>query len=187
VGVSRSPAELAGKLRGFTKAMVSGQADATKTAGFMVAGLVETELSRVVPSRRLRSGARAGRSTGRSLSVRVDTLRQQPDKPGVVVAARGPWQVIERDTRSGYAIFPKATTRDVGRALVSLAGQGRSRRSGSKRSRALAFQGGGFAAYVLNHPGTKGRHPFEKGADRGRKLAPVLFSRELTRSLSRVF
>lgn len=158
-----------------------------QSAGRIVKLSVDRQLAADVPSRRLRSGAKHGRSSGRALSTRMDDMRRVPDNPAVFLSARGPWQVFERPTEP-HTILAKGYKRDVGRALRSLSQGGRTRRSRSTRSKVLAF-GGSFAPYV-NHPGTKrsgGSRTWEKGVQRGTPLAPKAFEREIVQAMGKVF
>lgn len=187
LGISHSPQQLNAKIRAFTAGMEPAARRGVRAGGLFVTKSIERQLAADVPSKRLRSGAKHGRSTARALSVRMDDLHRIADNPGVFISARGPWQVFERDTKP-HTIMSKAARRDVGRALRSLSGQGgrgKFRRSTSKRSRVLAYNGR-FSASV-KHPGTQGKGTFAKGVARAVPVAPKLFEREIAQEMGKVF
>ena len=156
-----------------------------RAAGSIVQDHVDRQLLRDVPSKGLRSAAKHGRSTSRTLGTRLDDMRRIPENPAVFLSARGPWQVFERPTKP-HQIMSKAYRREVGKALRSLQQGGRRSRSRSTRSRVLAFNGR-FAAHV-QHPGTKqGKHTWDKGVRSGAPHAPKAFEREIVRAMGKVF
>lgn len=185
MGTSYSGFELANKLQNLERHLTDGARDGVRAGGELVQDSIDAQLAIDVPTRRLQSGAKHGRSTGRALSTHMDDMRQQPDNPAVMVTARGPWQVFERPT-SPHVIMAKGFRRDVGRALRGLQ-QGAYRRSRSTRSRVMALKNGHYAPHV-RHPGTRGgKHTFEKGATRVLPLVPGLVDKEIHQAMARVF
>ena len=81
-----------------------------------------------------------------------------------IVRATGPYQLIERDT-SGH-VEPKG------------------RRRG--RSKVLHIPGIGFRRTV-RHPGTKGKHPFERAVREYTPKAPKVFQREVAQAMRKTF
>jgi len=77
-----------------------------------------------------------------------------------IVSARGPFHLIERDTK-GHEIRPK-------------------------RKRAMTV-GDGVRAGTVRHPGTKGQHPFERGVDQTRPVVVAIFRRAFNTSMRSTF
>lgn len=92
---------------------------------------VLSELDKVTSGRKLRNVGKSGGKLGVKYSLSGDKRAK--------VKATGPWQIIERDTKSH-----------------------RINRKGANKKRALKLPDGGYRRSVP-HPGTKGKHPFEKG------------------------
>jgi hypothetical protein len=111
----------------------------------VVGGLTELKRGverRLPASKRLRGVGKRGARIG----VRYDL---QGENAGTLKAT-GPMQLIERDTKA-HVVAPKKRRARGGRAAVRLAdGQ---------------FRG------AVQHPGTKGQHPFEKGIDASKDRA----------------
>lgn len=99
---------------------------------------------------------------GAKTSVRYDTLSRGA---AAVVYARGPFHLIERDTKP-HEITPK-------------------RRRGRGRKRAVLTPQGPRAR--VQHPGTKGRHPFERGVDIARPAVARIMHIEISRTMARRF
>ena len=93
-------------------------------------------------------------------------IRDQKISRGYIVKVTGPAHLIEFDT-SAHRIAPK-------------------RRRGRRGRGALAVPGIGFRAYV-NHPGTTGKHPFEKGAKAAVRPAAIAYRKASMTELLRVF
>lgn len=84
--------------------------------------------------------------------------------PSAVVKATGPAQLIERDTKA-HKIAPR-------------------RRRGQAKARALRLADGRFAASV-QHPGTRGKRPYEKGYLRSRDATGPIFDREVQAAIGK--
>lgn len=118
----------------------------------------------------LRSAAPHGTIKGRGkrpgrIGVRFD-LRLAGSQPAAQVYATGPFQLIERDTKAHREPAQQATG---------------SRKRFRKR-KVLNIPGIGYRAHA-QHPGTKGKHPFQKGVDVAAPLVPRTFQTELDRQL----
>lgn len=98
---------------------------------------------------------------GAKVSVRYDVLTRGQ---AAIVYARGPFHLVERDTKP-HEIRPK--------------------RRGRRGKRALTTPYGPRAR--VEHPGTKGRHPFEHGVDIARPAVTRIVHTGITRAISRKF
>lgn len=134
MGVSHTPEQLIGKLAKFRTKLVGAQREGVRVGALLATNTIRVELRATVPSGRLSGVGRRGAR----LSVGFDAPSSTTN-PQAVVRARGPWQLIESNTR------PHTIKR--------------------RRRRALAGRGFGPVASV-DHPGTKGKHPWTKGVRR---------------------
>lgn len=98
-----------------------------------------------------------------------------------IVQATGPLQLIERDT-SAHAI-PRVTS---SRRLRTAAGRLSHKRESTGRAlsgRTILVINGSVITGPVQHPGTTGKHPFERGADAaapaGVAAASIVFNRSL--------
>ncbi len=110
-----------------------------------------------VGSHRLRNVGKGG--------ARLGVKSAFPDiggSPGATIKATGPWGIIENNTPA-HEIQPR-----------------------SEDVLALRFPDGGFAAYA-NHPGTKGKHTWAKGAAAARKPVSALWQREMAKTVTTLF
>lgn len=98
MGVSRSPAELVGKLAKFADSQEIVAHEAVVTATKAVAGTITAELAKVTHGTGRLSGV--GKKGARLGVITVLTANQG------IVTARGPWQFIEADTKR-HNIAPK--------------------------------------------------------------------------------
>lgn len=100
---------------------------------------------------------------GARLNVRYNISRFEGISKSKVFAV-GPWQLIERDTRAHR--IPRERTRG--------------------RQRYAVIPNVGVRAYA-NHPGTKGKHPWDRGIDAAVPKVRRLLSDEAIEALRRVF
>lgn len=113
--------------------------------------------------------------------------------PTALVRAFGPLQLIERDTKP-HTILPAG----VGRAT----GRSKGARRAAKQELFNALFGGSFSArgskavplrtpygprYRVQHPGTTGKHPFEKGVTAVQHKVPKVYQDALKRAMARAF
>lgn len=107
------------------------------------------------------------RNVGRRKTVKLGvgyTVRSSGAAATALIAARGPWPIIEFDTPAH--VIPKPRTRGAPRPIV--------------------IPGVGVRAYA-HHPGTHGKHPFAKGAAAARVVAPKVYQTELALALTTIF
>lgn len=117
---------------------------AVQAAALAMTTEVRQSIEKVAPGGRLRGVGKSGGKVG----ARFDM--QGNDK--AVIKATGQIQLIERDTKA-HSIAPK--------------GAGPRRRGTGKK--AVSFNGMAFAS--VQHPGTRGQHPFERGVEAGKPKA----------------
>jgi hypothetical protein len=158
MGVSRTPLELAFKLATYEKLVGVANKDGVAKAALFVTTAIRTQTKQVVPSMRLSGVGRSGAKIGAGFDL-IGVAN-----PTALVRARGPFHLIERDTKP-HTISPRARRR--GGKAVRLA-DGSVRRS-------------------VEHPGTRGKHPFEKAVRASMPLVPLVYGREQTKALARVF
>lgn len=162
MGVSRSPAELAAKFTKFERGLLGAQREGVRAGAMLVTTSVRTQLRSVAPSGRLRGVGKRGAR----VSVGFDNPKSLTN-PVALVKARGPWQLIERDTKA-RTIRP------------------RKRRRGGQSARALAIPGVGVRMSA-EHPGTKGKHPWEKGVLRVQRQVLPTVDREVFAAMVKAF
>lgn len=157
MAASTSPAALAAKFAQL-QAGLAGATRAGVTAGaLLVTTSVRAQLRRAAPSGRLKG---VGRS-GARISVGFDAPRSDV-RPGALIRMRGPAHLIERDTKP-HEITP--------------------RRRGVK---ALSTSHGPKAT-VKRHPGTTGKHPFEKGVAAVAPKVPDVVRAETFKAVRKAF
>lgn len=158
MGTSRTPLELAVKLATYERLVEVANKDGVAKAALFVTTAIRTQTKAVVPSMRLSGVGRSGAKIGAGFDMIGVT------NPTALVRARGPFHLIERDTKP-HTIGP------------------RRRRRGGK---AIRMEGGAVRRSV-EHPGTKGKHPFERAVRASIPLVPLVYGREQTKALARVF
>jgi hypothetical protein len=154
LGVSSSPEALVAKL----SACASAYADLDRTLVREAAALQRGAVLAVAPAR-----LRGVGKNGAKLSV--STSYGGSAEPQALVFARGPWQLIERDTSAHQIPRQRrsATFEGVfGHAVVPGGAVGGVHGRGGVRTR-------------VQHPGTKGQHPWAKGTDAARPAISRLF------------
>ncbi len=97
--------------------------------------------------------------TGARVGARVEVLR---NGNGAIVEAIGPYQLIERDTRA----HPIPRRR--------------------RKQRVLVIPGIGFRRSV-SHPGTRGRHPFERAVKSATPKVTAVYQRQLVLAVAKTF
>lgn len=155
--ISKRMGKLEREVRGAQRAAVNRASLELKKA-------TEAEIKRIAPSMRMsgvgrkRGGARVG--------VRYDIKGK--DNPTSIVKAYGPLHLLERDTKA-HPIFVRAeTARGRGSARINL-----ERRLGQAFGGVGAYRFGvlklaeGVFRRIVQHPGTSGQKPYEKGIERG--------------------
>lgn len=135
-------AQMSRKLDRMSSELQRARSAAVRSAGLAVVGSVRQEIQRASGDGRLSGVGRSG--------ARVGARMDQRGEDTAVVKATGPVQLIERDTKP-HVIGPKAKRGRSGRGGIRL-------RDGSVRR-------------TVQHPGTKGKHPFEHGVEKARPQA----------------
>lgn len=133
----------------------------------MAGAHVKTTILAIAPASLRNARKRANSHTaGTPVKLGVWTSRDKFGT-GVLVAARGPWQLIERDTKA------------------HLIGGGRSR---FKEVRSyMQFASGDIRLGPVMHPGTTGQHPFRKGVEASRPAVPRIIDENVKGALYRSF
>lgn len=163
MGVSRSPAELAAKLEVFGKVHLSAaRRDGVGKGALLITTSVRRELGRVMPSGRLSGVGKRGAR----VSVGFDAPRSL-SAPVALVRMKGPAHLIESDT-SPRTIRPRRRSR------------------GGPARRALAIPGVGLRASV-QHPGTRGKHPWRRGVQASRHLVLPTIQAEVHSAMVKAF
>lgn len=134
-----TPTQFAVKMYRTADGMSRAQRQITTQAAQAVKVSVQKKLVVAAPRGRLNVGKR-----GQKVGVRYD-LRSDAE---AVVRMTGPAHLLERNTKAHR--IP------------------RERKTGRARKRYVVIPGVGVRAYA-NHPGTKGKHPFERGVEAGRR------------------
>lgn len=159
MGTSRSGHQLAGKIAKAAASLSEAERAGVRAAALTATRIIRGEIRSVVSSGRLSGVGRRGARVG----ARFDVWKSAKD-PSALVRATGPLHLVENDT-APHKITPR-------------------RRRG--RRRALRLADGGFARSV-NHPGTKGRSPFARGAANAAAPAAAAFRQEISKMIGRVF
>lgn len=170
-GVSGGLADLAAQLAAFVDVLPLTASQGVEAAALAVEESVDNHIARAAPSRRLRNVGKSGARVG----VRYDMRAGR--NPTALVRATGPLHIIERDTRA-YVIVPGAR---------------RGRKSRAARQAPITFAGvqplgtPEHPSYRVNHPGTTGKHPFEKGVDAVADDVPQIIMQELRDTMKEIF
>lgn len=154
MGTSSSPAQLAAKLN----RVASAYADLDRQLVREAAGLLRTSVEATAPDH-LRGVGRRG------AKLSVATKYGGSAEPQALVFARGPWQLIERDT-SPHQIPRQRRSASFegvfGHAVIPGGAEGGVHGRRGVRTR-------------VQHPGTRGQHPWQRGADAARPAISRLF------------
>lgn len=156
MGTSHSPAQLAGKLTRLQAEYEDLPLSLVKESAF----LTKTTIKAIAPARLRGAGKK-----GAKLDVGYNVAGTGTGEAAAPVYARGPWQLIERDTKAHR--IPRG-------------------RGGRARRRYAVIPNVGVRAWA-QHPGTHGQHPFAKGVAAARKPVEVLFQAKNNLALRRVF
>jgi hypothetical protein len=184
--VARTPEQFARQMATLGARMERNVADSVGKAAQVVKGSVEAQMRSAVGNDLRMSGV--GRS-GARIGVRYDVKGSR--NPTAFLRATGPVQLVERDTIA-HTILPRSVGRAQGRSKAARRAAkqdlynalfGASVGSGATPLKI----GGDRFAYRVKHPGTKGKHPFEKGVDRAAPAAQKILAGACTKSLAEVF
>ena len=153
----RDFADLAVSFAGMPAAIEQGQAKGVRIAALAITNSIRDEIRSATGGDMRISGV--GRR-GARVGARFDIKGTQ--NPTAMIRAIGPLHLLERDTQP-HLIKPRS-------------------RRGAK---ALAI-GDGFAASV-EHPGTRGKHPFQRGFDRKQAEVPGIVQAEIRKAMAGTF
>lgn len=128
--------------------------------------IVKSSILAITPERLSGVGRRGGTRRGAKLGVRYH-VRDQGDEAVSWIKATGPFPLIERDVPAH--VIPRATTRAAIFAVIPNATTG----------------DGVFSS--VNHPGTKGKHPFERGSIQAMPAVTRMFEAQNLAAIGRVF
>ena len=155
MGTSRSPAELAGKFGRLANEYHDLPLSLVKESSL----ITKTTIKGIAPARLRGAGKRGAKLDVGYTVIGAGTSAQS------LVYARGPWQLIERDTAAHR--IPREKT-------------------GRGRRRYAVIPGVGVRAWA-QHPGTKGQHPWRKGVVAARPVVGGLFKARGNLALRRIF
>lgn len=157
MGTSRSPAELAAKFRAAGTAIEEASKEGVRAAALEVTQSVRRTVAAASGGDSRLSGVG---KRGAKVGAGFDVKGTR--NPTAVVQARGPLHLIERSTKP-HAITPK------------------------KRNKTRAIQTPEGPRASAQHPGTRGKHPFERGVALASPRVPRVFQAAVRRNLMRVF
>ena len=158
MGTSKSGAELAHKLFNAGNSIEKATRSGLLAGGQTVKAAALAQLAAAgAGSGRMRGVGKSGARVG----VGYDIVRAAGGEAAVRVGMKGPVHLLERDTRP-HMIEPR-------------------------RGEALQFSDGRFRAYVAHHPGTRGKHPWEKALTASLPLVPQAIQHQVTVGLIRAF
>lgn len=157
----------------------TAQARGVQKAALEAKTIINTEIRKVAGADMRLSGAgKRGARVGARYDIKGST------NPTALIRALGPIQLIERDTKP-HLIAPRASFVTRGGVRVR---QGRRSAAGRRlRGGKTALTIGGNLRASAEHPGTKGRHPFQRGAEKASKVTPEIFQAEVDRGLRRAW
>lgn len=157
MGTSSSAAHLAAKL-----ASAGANVEAATRAGLNAGGMtVKTTAVAYLAAAGVGSGRLSGvGKRGGRIGVRYK-IAQTGDGAVVDVGMTGPAQLIERDTKA-HPIGPR-------------------------KSKTLKLATGDFRPFVAHHPGTRGKHPWEKSLRVSLPLVPKIMQEHVSLGLVRAF
>lgn len=156
MGTSKSFAELAKKMEAAAREIeTKSDVEVTAANAIRAKKVILAQMKVAAPRLTLNAGRKAKPVR---IGVRYDMRK---DKKAAIVKATGPAHLIERDNA------PHQMPKDLGGTLTHTAtGRKRSAKSQAKRraDQAKKFRiGNKTVTGPIKHPGTKGKHPFEKG------------------------
>ena len=132
--------------------------DGAATAGLRAGGQI---VKTAAQAQLVAAGAGSGRMRGVGPRGARVSVGYDVGADSVRVRMKGPAHLLERDTRP-HSIEPL-------------------------RGEALQFTNGKFRAYVAHHPGTRGKHPWEKALNQSLPLVPKAMERAVTAALVKAF
>lgn len=178
MGTSKSFGELAKKLEASAKAIeTKSDTDIVLADAKRATLLIRGQIKRAVP----RGTLNVGKSGRKKVGARYDLIR---NGGGAIVKATGPLHLVERDTSPHNIPRVKGDVRSYARSGKKLK-RATTVRSGPKLKRLLI--GGEVRMGPVKHPGTKGKHPFEKGVKQFLPSAGKSFEKNLDKLMGEIF
>lgn len=191
-----SPAEFAQQIVELGASVQQSTEDAVEAAALQLTLEARKNITAATGGDSRLSGV--GKRGNAKVGARYTIRRDNPENPTAIVSAEGPLQIVERDTKPHGEI-----PRSVGRLTARPDGvvdRSRAARHDAKQRlyEALFGVSGGFAGatplstpygprFRVSHPGTKGKHPFERAVDSQSPLLPSVFQNEIHRAVLKVF
>lgn len=160
MGTSTSGKQLAAKMLRAAGAIEVGSNAGVRAAALLITESVRRELGNAGVSNRLSGVGKSGAAIG----VGFTMVGQAFGNPTALVKMRGPAQLVERDTKP----------HEIGVRT----------RSGKKGVR---LPDGSVRRRIPRHPGTTGKHPFEKGVNNAKSQAGAAFQTGVQAALRKVF
>lgn len=167
MGVSHSFGELGGKLT----RLAGEYAELPNTLAPEAAQIAKRSVLAVSPSRLRGVGKK-----GANLSVAYN-VSHSGGSAQALVFAKGPWQLIEGDTKAHQIPRQRSSASFegvFGHAVIPGGAEGGVHGKGGVRTRVM-------------HPGTHGKHPFRKGIEAARPLITRMFDTQGAFVLNRIF
>jgi hypothetical protein len=154
----KTVAQFAREARGFSDTLERVERDTVQKTALHVTTVVRRSIVSVAGGDSRLSGAgRRGAKVGARFDVKTG------GRSSALVRATGPLQLVERDTKAHS--IPKSRRR---------------------KRRVLHIPGIGFRA-VVHHPGTKGKHPFERGVDAALPAVPKIVQGTVSQAMRKAF
>lgn len=177
----RDFADLAASFAAMPAAIEDAQHKGVRAAALAVTGAIRGEIgSATGGSMRLSGVGRKGARVGARFQMEGGL-----GEPAALIKATGPLQLIERDT-AAHSIIPRGWR--VSRKWGRLAAKGAvdpSRPVYLGKGKVLKI-GDGFRMFA-DHPGTKGKHPFEHGWRKRRDEVPAIVQEKIRQAFAKEF
>lgn len=174
-------AKFAQKTQQYATTWQRANRDAVNKAALSVKTSVMAQLAHAVGSDLRMSGVG---SKGARLGVRYDVGGYYGNVTALVTAT-GPMHLVERDTKPHQIPRGQSSRRtrtSSGRLSNKRVTTGRARSQTTRMNMGGTWRTGPFL-----HPGTRGKHPFEKGVTAAEPIVRDVFRRAHTTSLARTF
>ncbi|SDG95276.1 hypothetical protein [Klenkia brasiliensis] len=152
-------AQFAAKAAQLGPAVREGQTRGVRAGALRATTIIREEINGAVPSGRLKMNGKPKR-VGAGFRMLAGSAAK--------ISAQGPLHLVERDTSAHYE--PRdATSSRVSYRLRGgrLTATEKKRRGRAGKAKGVSVPGIGFRRFVI-HPGTTGKHPFERGQLRAR-------------------
>lgn len=158
--MAKTPEQWATQAHGFQGKLQDAQRRAVGASALHVKKRVATQISAAVGADMRMSGVG---KRGAKVGVRYDVLGYT--NPTARVYATGPLHIVERGTKAHR--IPK-------------------QRGARARKRLLVIPGVGVRMWA-NHPGTTGKHPWQRGVAAALPVVPAIFRVEVAKALKETF